>query len=171
MNWRPALWDLACLHRCLDGAARAERRVPLDRIGEVVKLPQVDVVNTKALEGSMELIARGVLLSRVGLGRDEEAPGFPLQPWGHAQLGIAVARGHVDVVDAMTQQHLEGSVRGVLRHKGQRRSAEDRSAAPVAGSPEGVLPHHRVRGSPCPSGRRTGEGGACRRRAERGRPD
>ena len=56
----------------LDCATRAQRYVPFDRVGEVVHLPQVDVVDAHAFQGTLQLLACLPALALAGLGGQEE---------------------------------------------------------------------------------------------------
>ena len=60
------------------------------------------------------------------------------QPGREPQLGVAVAGGRVDVVDAVLEQQLERAV-GLVLGTAERGGAEDDAGALVAGAPEGLL--------------------------------
>src|SRR5207245_9049701 len=48
---------VARLHGRFDHSTGAERRVPFDRIGEVVELPEGDVVDPEPVAGTMTVLA------------------------------------------------------------------------------------------------------------------
>src|SRR3977135_2587909 len=85
----------------------------------------------------MQLLTRFALGPGVGLGRQEEAAGLALQPGTDPQLGVAVTRGGIDVIDAMPKKHLERPVRSRLSDLRERGGAEDRAGAGVSGPAEG----------------------------------
>ena len=98
----------------VDDAARAEGRVPLDRIGQVVQLPQVDAVHLQAVERALQFFTRFLGAPLAGLGGDEEAVGIALEPGRDPELGVAIAGRDVDVVDVVLEQHVERAVGDVL---------------------------------------------------------
>jgi len=128
---------LSRLDGCFNDAARAQRLVPLNRVGEVVELPQVDVVHAESVQRAMQLLASSLGTALVGLGSEEEVVGIALEPRSDAGLGIAIAGRDVDMVDAVLEQGLERSVRVVLGHSRQRGGAEDDAGAGVAGPAKG----------------------------------
>ena len=118
----------------LERPARAQGDVPLDRIGQGVQLPQVDMVDAHPVQGPVQLLAgpgRGALVT---LGGQEEPARFTLQPRPDTHLRLAVARGHVQVVHPMGQQDIQGLVRDPLRDPRESRPAEYHPAALVAGT-------------------------------------
>src|SRR5487761_718381 len=84
----------------------------------------------------MQVVARGFGLTRVGLGGQEEAARLALEPRADAKLGVSIARRGIDVVDAMAEEDLEGTIGDLLGHARQRRRAENGAGAPVPGAPE-----------------------------------
>ena len=116
----------------VDDAARAEGRVPLDRVRQVVQLPQVDAVHLQAIEGTLQLFTRFLGAALVRLGGDEEAVGIALEPGRDPELGVAIAGRDVDVVDVVLEQHVERAVGDVLRDAPERRRAEDDARALMA---------------------------------------
>ena len=125
---------LAGLHRGLDHAARTQRGVPVDRVGEVVELPEVDVVHAHSVERAMQLLACLGRAACAGLGGDEEAAGVALEPRRDAQLGVAVAGSGVDVVDAVLHQQIESAVGRRLIDAAQRRRTKKSARAVVTGT-------------------------------------
>ena len=101
---------VTCLDGGLDRAARAEGGVPLDWIGKAVQLPQVDMIDAEALQGAVQLLARGIRLSLPGFGSKKETARLALQPGGDPQLRIAVAGRGINVVDAVLQKHVERAI-------------------------------------------------------------
>src|SRR5207253_1034486 len=66
----------------------------------------------------------------------EEVLAVARHPRSDAELGISIARGRVDVIDAVAQQHLEGAVGIVLARARERRRAEQHHAALMTGAAE-----------------------------------
>src|SRR4029077_4328114 len=112
------------------------------RVREGMDLPEVDMVHVETVEGPFDLFARAFLVPPVAFRGEKEMPGLPLEPGCDAQLGFAVSRGGVDVVDAIPEQHLEGLVRHPLRDAAERRGAEDDPCAFVTGAAEFSLGDH-----------------------------
>jgi hypothetical protein len=82
-----------------------------------VELDEVDVVCPETLERQTDLVARLGIGALARLRRDEETlAARALEPRRDTQLGVAVARCGVDVVHTTAFQHLEHTVRHVLRH-------------------------------------------------------
>ena len=135
---------VACLDRRLERAARPERRLPLALVDEVVQLEQVDTVGLEQLERAPDLLACGPVLALAGLGREEEVRAVLAHPRPDPELGVAVARSRVDVVDAVLEQELERAVRLVLRGLAERGCAEQRPRADVPGRAEGELLDHAL---------------------------
>ncbi len=82
-----------------------------------MELDEIDVVGPKPLEREADLVARLRVGALARLRREEETVAAPtLEPRRDAQLGVAVARGGVDVVHTVAVQQLEHTVRHVLRH-------------------------------------------------------
>ena len=92
----------------LDGGPQrpvlAHRHVPFGRVDEAVELDQVDLVDPQPLERAADLLARGGVGALAGLRREEEAVAVLAHPGREPQLGVAVARGGVDVVDPVLEQ-------------------------------------------------------------------
>src|SRR5438105_4723536 len=123
-------------------SAWAESLVPLDRIGEGVDLPQVDVVHVQPVERPTNLLAGALLIASVALGGEKETARLALQPGRDPQLRFAIARCGVDVVDAVAEEDLEGLIRDLLRDPTQRRRTENDPRALVPGAPEQSLWDH-----------------------------
>ncbi len=90
---------VAGLDRRLERASRPERLLPLARVDEVVELDQVDPVDTHALERAVDRLPRAGRRALAGLRGEEEAVAVLGEPGAELILGVAVARGGVDVVD------------------------------------------------------------------------
>ena len=88
----------------LQGAVRAQRGVPLDDVDQVVQLDRVDPVDAEPVQRAADLLARAAVAPLPRLRREEERARVALQPGRDAQLGVAVARGDVDVVDPVLEQ-------------------------------------------------------------------
>src|SRR5262245_60584524 len=126
----------ASFHGGLQRAARTHGLVPVVGVAERVKLDQVDAVDAKPLERAMDVLARLAPPARARLGGQEEVLPVAGHPRSDAQLGVTVASGRVDVVDAELEQHVEGAVGLGLAGAGQGGPAEQRHAAHVPGTPE-----------------------------------
>ncbi len=95
--------------------------------------------------------------ARAGLGGQEEVLPVPRHPRPDAQLGVAVARGGVDVVHPVGEQHLQRPIGLVLGDARQRGGAEDRGGALVPGASERpALDHGRPPVTLSPRGRGPG---------------
>src|SRR5207245_2321138 len=83
--------------------------------------------------------------ARAGLRRQEEVLPVTRHPGADAELGIAVARRRVDVIHAVAQEHLEGTIRIGLTRAREGGGAEQRDAAEMTGSTEWTpLDHSRT---------------------------
>src|SRR5712664_1582796 len=126
----------ARLDRRLERAAGPQRLVPVVRVAERVELDQVHVVHAEPVERAVDVLARLAGAAAPGLGREEEVLPVARHPRADAQLRVAVARGGVDVVDAIAEQELQRAVGVGLARAGQRRAAEQGDRARVAGPSE-----------------------------------
>src|SRR5437870_1051701 len=86
---------LARLDGRVDSPAGAERVIPLDRIGQIVQLPQVNMVDLHTLERALQVLARLISATLAGLGGEEKLVRVALQPGRNTELRVAVTRGHV----------------------------------------------------------------------------
>ena len=126
----------ARLHQRLERAVRAHRLVPVVRMAERVDLDEIHGVHPEALEGAVEILARGARPARAGLGGQEEVLPVPGHPGPDPQLGVAVARSGVDVVHPVGEQDLQRPIGLVLGGARQRGGAEDRGGALMPGASE-----------------------------------
>ena len=85
----------------LQRPARSHRLLPVVGMAEGVELDQVDVVDAEPLERAVDVLARLARRPLAGLGRQEEVAPVTRHPRPDAQLGVAVPRGGVDVIDAV----------------------------------------------------------------------
>ena len=95
--------DLARLLRRLEGlhgATGAEDREGVLPLRHRVVLVEVEVVGPHLPQGAVELLRRGLLRPPLGLAREEDALAVGLERGTEHVLGVPVARGHVEVVDA-----------------------------------------------------------------------
>ena len=113
-----------------------------DAVDELMGVPIS--VDAEPLERAMEVLACLARGARAGLGRQEEVLAVAVHPCPDAQLGVAVPGGRVDVVDAVTQQHLERAVGVRLARTRQRRAAEERDRARVSGPAERAPLDHGI---------------------------
>src|SRR5438270_1238673 len=77
----------------------------------------------------MQLLFCLVSTAFAGLGGNEESIRIALQPWRQAQLGVAIARGHVEMVDLVREQHVERPICDIVRDTSERRTTEDDARA------------------------------------------
>ena len=124
-------------------AVFAHDGVPVVGMAEVVKLDEVDLVHAHPFEGAVDLRFGGGVFAFVGLCGQEEAIAVFLETWPEQELGVAVAGGGIDVVDAVIQQQVDGAVGIGLADAAQRGGAEERDGAVVAGAAERALRNHR----------------------------
>ena len=110
---------VAGLERCLERPAGTERLLPLAGMDEVVQLDQVDRGDIHPVERAVDGVARRRSRPVAGLRREEERVAMLREPGSQLVLRVPVARGGVDVVDAVLEQQLEDGVR-----LGRCRSAE-----------------------------------------------
>ena len=91
---------------------------------------------------------RGLLgVSRPGLGGEKEAVPIRCHPWRDAQLGVAVARGGVDVVLTPNSSSVSSTASALaLAHRAKCRCAENCARAHVARAAEGDAFDHGVAG-------------------------
>ncbi len=129
---------VARLDRGAQGAVLAHRDVPVAGVHEAVQLDQVDRGHLHALERALDLVARRRVGALAGLRGEEEAVAVPGEAGREPQLGVAVARGGVDVVDAVLEQQLDRLVGVALADVAERGRAEDDAGALVAGAAEGL---------------------------------
>jgi hypothetical protein len=116
---------LTRLDRRLEGAVCAQRGLPIDHVHQIVELDRVDAVDPEAIERSADLLPRGAVGPLARLRGHEERCGIAPQPGRDSQFSVAVARGDVDVIDAVFEQHLKRTVRVALGHLAKRRGAKD----------------------------------------------
>ena len=79
--------------------ARAESLLDLFHVAEGVKLIKVEVVGLEQLEGLLEFLRRPSSIPFQGLAGQEAFLAVGLQGRAKTLLGVAVVRGHVEVVD------------------------------------------------------------------------
>jgi hypothetical protein len=130
------------LDQRFERASGSECGFPLLFIDEIVHLDQIDVVNAQSFERAMHTVARAAVGSIAGLGSEEEALAMLAHPRANSQLGLAVRRGRVDMIDAVLEQRLEHRVRLRLVHRAQRGGAEDDSRALMTGLAECTCLNH-----------------------------
>ena len=110
--------------------------LPFVLLDEVVQLDQVDVVDAHPLERALERGAGGVALPVAGLGGEEDLVAVVGEPRLEADLGLAVRRRGVDVVDARRLDLGEDAVGRVLTGPAEPGGAEDDPGRVVPGPPE-----------------------------------
>src|SRR5438874_6687307 len=83
-----------------------------------------DVVDAQPLERAVEVLARLGRRPTAGLRREKEVLPVTGHPRPDAELGVAVPRGGVDVVDAVPEQQVERAIGVGLTGPRQRGPAE-----------------------------------------------
>ena len=125
--------------KCSVGCVRS---FPVLLLHEVVELDEVHVVHAETRERGLELAPGCFTVALARLGREEVVIAVADQPGCDAQLGVAVAGGGVEVVDAMLTKHFENAVSRLLASRAERGTAEYHSSTGVAGSSESRLLDH-----------------------------
>ena len=100
------------LDQRLDRAALREDLLHLVHLGDVVDLPEVEVIGLQQLERLLEVLERAVARAVVRLAREEDLAPAALHdladvPLAPALFLSAVARGGIDVVDAQVDRALD----------------------------------------------------------------
>src|ERR1700674_2097134 len=95
------------------------------------------MVDLHPLERALQILARLSRATLPGLGGEEKPIGITLQPRRNAYLRVAVARGYVNVVDVVLEEHVERAIGDILRDAAQCGGAEDQARALVACSAKG----------------------------------
>ena len=127
----------------LDGAAVAVHLAQLVEVADRVQLQQVDVVGLQPLQRPVDRRPGTLAVAVAGLRGQEDLVTDPGHPGAQPQLGVAVARGHVEVVDPGVQGLLDRGVGGRLVDLGQRRRAVDQHRALVPEPPQPAVLHVR----------------------------
>jgi hypothetical protein len=104
-------------------------------------LDQVDPVGLEPLEAVVDLHPGALGVTRLRLGRQEDAVADPRHPRSEPQLGIAVAGGNVEVVDAGVERELDRLVGDVLADLGEAGRAVDEDRALMADAAEPPILH------------------------------
>ena len=81
-----------------------------------MQLPEVHVIDTEPVERPVQLLAGGLGGAFASLGRDKEIPRLSLQPRLDTQLRVAVRGGGVDVIDAKSEEYVQGPVSDILAY-------------------------------------------------------
>jgi hypothetical protein len=123
-------------YRRFERAAGSHRLLPVVGMSERVELDEVDVVDAQPLERAVDVLARLARRPRARLGGEKEVGAVARHPGADPQLRVAVARGGVEMIDAVPQQDLQGSIGLALAGARERGAAEQRHRARVAGAPE-----------------------------------
>ncbi len=107
----------------LEGAALARDLAQLVEVADGVQLEQVDVVGLQPLQRAVDRRPGALAVAVARLRRQEDVVADPRDPRAQPQLGVAVARGDVEVVDPGVQRLLD---RGVGGRPGRPRPAPPR---------------------------------------------
>ncbi len=142
--------------RGLEGTVGTRRQVQLAGVAHGVQLQQVDPVGLQPLQRGVDLPPRRLAVALTGLRGQEDPVADPRDPRAEPQLGVAVARGDVEVVDAGVQRLLDRPVGDVLGHVTERRRAVDEHRALVAETSEPAGFHGPHPGAPGAGGQLAG---------------
>ena len=82
-------------------------QVQLLEVADGVDLDEVEPVGLEPFQAAVDLGPGGVAVAQAGLGGQEDPVPDGWHPGAKAQLGVAVAGGHVEVVDAGVQGQLD----------------------------------------------------------------
>ena len=115
----------------------AEDRLDVGLLRHRVVLVEVEVVGAHLPQGALELLGRGLLRPTLGLAREEDALAVRLERGAEHVLGVSVARGDVEVVDARVDRraHARGRLLGRRVHHHDPAEADHREL--LARPPEG----------------------------------
>ena len=72
-----------------------------------MQLEQVDAVDAQAIQRSVEVLLRGLVVASVRLGGNEECSRVPFEPRGDPELGVTVRRGGIDVIHAVLEKEIQ----------------------------------------------------------------
>src|SRR5271165_1066542 len=90
---------IARFNASLERALRAQRGVPLDRVGKAVKLDEIDVRDPHPFKGKMNLAFSALVGALARLGGEEKVRGIFFEPRSNPQFRVAVPGRDIDVVD------------------------------------------------------------------------
>ena len=106
---------LSSLTRSSKGTVLAERQLPFGGVDEAVKLNEIDMIDGHPVERAADLLTCRCIRPLACLGRQEEVVTVVTEPGSKPELGLAVARCGVDVIDPTFQEERESAVRFGLR--------------------------------------------------------
>ena len=101
-----------------------------------MQLNQVDTIDRHPVERMANLLACRCIRPLARLGCEEEAVTVLAEPGSESELGLAVARGSVDVIDPVLEQKWQRAICLFLRHGSERCRAEDHARARMSGRAE-----------------------------------
>src|SRR5215831_20566987 len=120
----------------LERPARPHRHIPVVGMPERVQLDQIDVIDPEPLERPVDVLARLARGPRAGLRGEKEVLPMASHPRPDTQLGVSIASGGVDVIDAVAQENIQTAVGGRLIHLREGGAAEQRQTALMTGPSE-----------------------------------
>src|SRR5439155_7252210 len=130
---------LASRFNCrLQRAARAHRFAPLILVDNVMQLPEIDGIDLQALKRALQFGPCRFVAPLSGLGGQEELVAVTLHPDADVVFRFAVAGSHINVVDPVLQQKLQGTFFHSLVSLPESGRAEYHAAALMASSAEGL---------------------------------
>ena len=118
----------------IDGAARAQRCVPLNGVNEVMQLPQVHIINAHALQGAVQFLFCLLCCTGTSFRCYKELRAVLGKPWGDAQFCISVACRAVYVIDPIALQYLQRAVRLLLCDSAESSGSKNSACAHVTGT-------------------------------------
>ncbi len=113
------------LNKGLQSSTRSHGNFPLIRLDEHMHLPQVDMIRSQQIEGTMEMLLCFLVGPLFGFGGQEKVVAVALYPGAEQLLGGAIAVGSVDMVDAILKQQLHRTVGFGLGNAAERGRAKD----------------------------------------------
>lgn len=132
----------ARLEQAFEGTAGGESGIPFRFVMKGVELDQVEMVHMEKFEGAADGVIGTLAGTLLGLGGEEEGGTVAADPVTEELLGAPVGGGGIDMVDAITQEQVQGGVdigEGGIPEGG---GAEDGAGAEVACAAEGEGGQH-----------------------------
>ncbi len=133
---------VARLHQGFYGPARPHRGLPALLVDQVVKLDQVDVVDTQPRERAFEARARLGTTPFGRLRRKKDLGAMLSEPTRQVQLGIAVPGRRVDMVDTFALEQRQRLFDPSRLHGRQRGRAEKHPRTLESRCPKSTFHQH-----------------------------
>ena len=117
-----------------DGAARGKGFIPFLWLHQVVELDEVDAIDAEAGQRLFELASGRSTTALTGFGGQKYFVAMRFQPRGKAQLGVAVSRCRIDVIETRCKNLGKNAVSHFLAATSQRCGAKDHPRAQMSGT-------------------------------------